>query len=65
MDASYGVDGAVDGVRNDGLHILRATHTNVNTNRERPQTACAQQAQTKLRVNFLLKIKHITQRHTA
>lgn len=63
MDASYGVDGTVDGVCNDGLHILRATHTNVNTDRERPRTARAQQAQTKLRVNLLLKMKHITQRH--
>lgn len=62
MDASYGVDGAVDGVCNDGLHVLRATHTNVNTNRERAHTARAQQAQTE-RVNLLLKIKHITQRH--
>lgn len=27
MDASYGVDGAVDGVRDDGLYILQGSRT--------------------------------------
>lgn len=48
LDASYGVDGAVDGVRDDGLHVLQGGRTlALASGRERksPRWAFCTQAQ--------------------